>query len=296
MGAAMKRLLVLLSLFVALPAWALEVVATTSSMGMLARSVGGPQVKVTELAPPDRDAHMLQAKPSMLRALRDAQLVVAVGAELEIGWLPAAIKGAANAAIQPGRPGYFEAAAQVPLLDAGQAADRAQGDVHPAGNPHVNLDPARMARIAAALAERLAKLDGANADGYRERARAFAAAVEAKSPGWRQKAGGSGGAVLYHKDAAYLLAWLGLPFHGTLEPVPGVAPTASHLEALAAKLKGKPGVIVHTPYQPPAGAEKLAQLTGWKVAVLPIDPPAGSDANGYFALIDRWVDTLAGAR
>lgn len=292
----MKQLWLFLSLLVAVPAWALEVVnvvATTSSMGMLARTVGGPQVKVTELAPPDRDAHMLQAKPSMLRALRDAQLVVAVGAELEIGWLPAAINGAANGAILPGRPGYFEAAAQVPLLDAGQAADRAQGDVHPAGNPHLNLDPARMAAVAKALAERLAQLDPAHAAGYRERAQGFAAAVEAKRPAWRQKAAGSGGAVTFHKDALYLLSFLDVPFHGTLEPVPGVAPTASHLEALAGKLKGKPGVIVHTPYQPPAGAEKLAALTGWKVAALPIDPPANSTAEDYFALIDRWVATLA---
>lgn len=293
MGAAMKRLLLFLSFLVAVPAWALEVVTTTSSMGMLARTVGGPQVKVTELAPPDRDAHMLQARPSMMRALRDAQLVVAVGAELEIGWLPAALGGAANAAILPGRPGYFEAAAQVPLLDAGQAADRAQGDVHPAGNPHVNLDPERMATVAKALAERLAQFDAANAAGYRERANGFAVTVEAKLPAWKQKTAGSGGAVLYHKDGAYLLHALGLTLHGTLEPLPGVAPTASHLEELAGKLKGRKGVIVHTPYQPPAGAEKLASLTGWRVAALPIDPPAGADANGYFALIDRWVEALA---
>lgn len=295
----MKRLLRILSLLVAAPAWALasvNVVATTSSMGMLARTVGGPQVTVIELAPPDRDVHMLQARPSMMRALRDAQLVVAVGAELEIGWLPAATQGAANGAILPGKPGYFEAAAQVPLLDAGQAADRAQGDVHPAGNPHVNLDPVRMAAIAKALAERLAQLDAAHAAGYRERAQGFAAALEAKLPAWKQNVAGSGGAVLYHKDGAYLLHALGLSLHGTLEPVPGVAPTASHLDALAGKLKGKggrQGVIAHTPYQPPAGAEKLAGLTGWKVAVLPIDPPAGADAAGYFALIDRWVNVLA---
>lgn len=289
----MKRLFAFLAVLFSLPSWALDVVATTSSMGMLARTVGGASVKVTELAPPDRDAHLLQAKPSMLRALRDADLVVAVGAELEIGWLPAAINGAANAAIVPGKPGYFEAAAQVPLLDAGQAADRAQGDVHPAGNPHVNLDPARMASIAAKLAERLAQLDAANAAGYRERAQGFAAAVEAKLPAWKQKTAGSGGAVLYHKDGAYLLALLDVPLLGTLEPVPGVAPTASHLAALSGKLKSKKGVIVHTPYQPPAGAEKLASLTGWKVAALPIEPPAGSEAGAYFALIDRWVVALA---
>lgn len=291
-----RRWLFCLAILVALPAWALEVVATTTSMGMLARTVGGPQVKVTELAPPDRDAHMLQARPSMMRALRDADLVVAVGAELEVGWLPAALSGAANARVMPGRSGYFEAAAQAPLLDAGRAADRAQGDVHPAGNPHVNLDPERMAKIAQALAERLAELDPANAVAYRERARAFAREVEARAPVWRQKVASVQGLVTHHKDALYLAHFLGVPFLGTLEPAPGVAPTASHIEALAASLKGKKGLIVHTPYQPPAGAEKLANLTGWKVAQLPIDPPAGSEAAGYFALIDRWAEALAKAR
>lgn len=293
----MKNMLFFLAFLIApsvwAPVWALEVVATTSSMGMLAREVGGAAVRVTELAPPDRDAHMLQARPSMMRALRDADLAVAVGAELEIGWLPAAINGAANPAILPGRPGYFEAAAQVPLLDAGQVADRAHGDVHPAGNPHINLDPARMATVARALAERLAQLDAANAAAYRERAGRFAAAVEARMPDWKRKAAGSGGAVLYHKDGAYLLAFLGVPLLGTLEPVPGVPPTASHLDALAKKQQGQRGVILHTPYQPPAGAEKLAGLLGWKSNVVPLDPPAGANAAQYFALIDRWADALA---
>jgi zinc/manganese transport system substrate-binding protein len=292
----MRKLLLFLGALCALPAWALDVVATTSSMGMLARGVGGPAVKVTELALPDRDAHMLQARPSMLRALRDAELVVAVGAELEVGWLPAAINGAANPALLPGKPGYFEAAAQVALLDAGQAADRAHGDVHPAGNPHLNLDPARMAQVAAALGERLAKLDSANAAGYRERAARFAAAVAARAPEWRRRAAGSPGAVLHHKDGLYLLRYLDVPLLGSLEPVPGVPPTAQHLDALATRLKGGRGVILHTAFQPAAGAEKLAALLGWQAAVVALDPPAGAHAEDYFALIDAWVRALASAR
>lgn len=292
----MKKLLVFLSACFVWPVWALDIVATTSSMGMLAREVGGPSVTVTELAPPDRDAHMLQARPSMIRALRDAELVVAVGAELEIGWLPAAIASAANPALLPGKPGYFEAAAQVPLLEAGQAADRAHGDVHPAGNPHVNLDPARMATIASALAERLAQIDAGNAAGFRERAKRFAAAVAARTPGWKEKVVGSTGAVLYHKDGNYLLAFFGLPVLGYLEPVPGVPPTASHLDALATKLKDKRGVILHAPYQPPAGAGKLAGLLGWQANIVPLDPPANAGAAAWFALIDGWVKALAAAR
>jgi zinc/manganese transport system substrate-binding protein len=277
-------------------AWALNVVATTTSMGMLAREVGGAAVRVSELASPARDIHTLEAKPSMMRALRDADLLVAVGAELEIGWLPAAINGAANPALLPGRPGYFEAAAQVPLLEAGVEADRAHGDVHPAGNPHVNLDPERMGRIAAALAERLARLDAAGAADYRERAARFAAAARERVAQWRQRAAGSPGAVLYHKDGDYLLHWLNLPVLGYLEPVAGVPPTARHLESLVGKLKGRRGIVLRQPYQPAAGAEKLAAALGWRTAVVALDPPHGATADAYFTLIESWVNALAAAR
>lgn len=288
------RFLMLIAIWLALPAAAapLEVVATTTSMGMLAREVGGPAVQVSELVGPERDAHTLQARPSMLRILRDARLVVAVGAELEIGWLPAALSGAANPEILPGRPGYFEAAAQVPLLDAGAPADRAHGDVHPAGNPHVNLDPRRMAKVAEALGERLARLDPAQAAGYRERARAFAAAVESRWPEWQRQARGLPGALLHHKDASYLLQALGIPLLGLIEAVPGVPPSAAHLAALRDKLQGSRGVIVHTPFQPAAGAEKLASSLGWRVSALPLDPPRGAGRDGYFALVDAWLRAL----
>jgi zinc/manganese transport system substrate-binding protein len=280
-------------------AWAasaLNVVATTASMGMLAREVGGAAVKVDVLAPSDRDPHMLQAKPSMMRALRDADLLVAVGAELEMGWLPAAINGAANPRLLPGRDGYFEAAAQVPLLDAGQAADRAHGDVHPAGNPHVNLDPMRMAQIARALAERMVKLEPGQAAAFRERAGRFAAAVQQRVPRWQAQAAGSPGGVLFHKDGNYLFALLGLPILGYVEPVPGVPPSASHLNSLTAKLKGQRGVILHHAYQPARGPQLLASRLGWKTAVLPLEPAKDADAAAYFRLIDAWVAALAGAK
>ncbi|MCX7674176.1 MAG: zinc ABC transporter substrate-binding protein [Thiobacillaceae bacterium] len=293
----MGRLLVALLLgLCASLAWALEVVATTASMGMLVRTVGGPQVRVTVLAPPDRDPHQLQAKPSMMRALRDADLLVAVGAELEAGWLPAALDGAANPRLLPGRIGYFEAAAQVPLIDAGQPADRARGDVHPAGNPHVHLDPVRMSTIARALAERLVRLDPARAADYRARAEAFARTVQARLPAWRAQVAGSAGAVLYHKDGVYLLERLGLPLLGTLEPIPGVPPTARHLQGLIERLQGRKGVVLYHAYQPAQGPQRVAEALGWPVQVVPMEPPADADADGYLRLIDQWVAALALAR
>lgn len=292
----MRALIALFVFLLTQAAWALEVVATTASMGMLAREVGGDAVRVGVLAPPDRDPHSLQAKPSMMRALRDADLVVAVGAELEVGWLPAAINGAANPRILPGRDGYFEAAAQVPLLDAGGKADRALGDVHPMGNPHLHLDPARMANIGLALAERLARLDPAHAAAYRERARRFAAAVAQRLPAWKARAAGSAGAVLYHKDGVYLLDLLGLPVLGYVEPVPGVPPTARHLQDLITRLQGRRGVILYHAWQPAQGPERLAAALGWKALQVPLEPPKDADAEGYFRLIDSWVSALAAAR
>jgi zinc/manganese transport system substrate-binding protein len=288
----------LLFVFVAsvLPAHAeVNVVATTSSMGMLARTVGGREVAVTVLAPPDRDAHTLLARPSMTVALRRAQLLVAVGADLEVGWLPAAIRSAGNARIQPGQPGYFEGAAQLTLLETGQAADRARGDVHPAGNPHFYMDPTRMATLAVALGRRLAEIDGAHAAGYTERAAAFAAAVQARVPQWRAAVKGGPGIVLYHKDVNYLAAFLDVPVLGYLEPVPGVPPTASHLRDLVQRLKGTRGVILFSTFQSNDGPDFLTRELGWPRVQLPLEVSLDADGAAYLAHIDAWVNAVSGA-
>lgn len=272
---------------------ALDVVATSSSTAALVREVAGEHADVTVLAPPDRDIHHLQARPSMMRALRSADLVVALGADLEVGWLPPAIRQAANPAILPGRAGYFEAAAQVELLDAGGAADRARGDVHPAGNPHINMDPVRMARVALALAERLADLDPDHGGIYRERAAAFEDKVQVRLEKWQRRAAGAPGVVSFHKDVIYLLDRFGVPHLGTLEPVPGVPPTASHLQDLTDALAGRDGVILLASYQPRQAATSLAGALGWPVTHLPLEPPLDADGEAYLDHMARWVDALA---
>ncbi|MFP4616268.1 MAG: metal ABC transporter substrate-binding protein [Thiohalorhabdus sp.] len=291
-------LILILSLAAAVPALAeTRVAATTTSMAMLARTVGGDAVSVTTLAPPDRDTHYLQAKPSMIRDLRSADLVVAVGAELEVGWLPAAIRNAANSSIRPGQPGYFEAAAQVELLDAGGPADRSGGDVHPGGDPHVNLDPVRMAAVAEALAEHLAELSPDHAEAFRERADAFAEEVDERLPAWKERAGDSPGVVGFHKDIRYLMERLEVPIRGYLEPKPGVPPSGSHLRELIAELEGSgPGAILRHPFHPRGPVEKVAEATGWRAATLPLDPPLGAEDADYFALIDDYVAAIAGPR
>jgi zinc/manganese transport system substrate-binding protein len=296
----MRRLSFLLLAAALLPAAAaraaLNVVATTTDVAMLVRTVGGPNVSVTILAPPDRDPHFLQARPTMMVALRNADLLVAVGAELEVGWLPAALQGASNGKLLPGQPGYFEAAAQVSLIDKTSAADRARGDVHPMGNPHLFLDPLRMAEVARALGGRLAKLDPPHESTYLANAQAFATAISERVPKWKEKAAGAPGVVLYHKDANYLLGLLGVPVLGYVEPLPGIPPTAQHLSELVRELTGRKGVILYTDYQASQGPEFLSKKLGWKAFRLSPEVGTKGDENAYFAMIDRWVDAIASAK
>ena len=271
---------------------ALDVVASSSSTGALVREIAGEQANLTILAPPDRNLHHLQARPSMIRALRGADLVVALGADLEVGWLPLAINPSTNPRIQPGNAGYFEAAAQVSLLDVGGPADRALGDVHPTGNPHVNMDPVRMAQVATALAERLATLDSEHAADYRGRAQAFSKRVDERVAGWRQQLNNPPGVVSFHKDVIYLLDRFKVPFWGTLEPVPGVPPTASHIRSLITELNGKTGMVLSTTYQPEQASASVAEALGWGQVRLPLEPPLDADGNGYLEHMQRWIDAM----
>jgi zinc/manganese transport system substrate-binding protein len=274
----------------------LRVVATSPSLGALARTVGAERVEVTVLAAPDRDLHALQAKPTMIRSLRDADLLLAVGADLEVGWLPVAITSAANPDIAPGKPGYFEAAAQVALLDVGGHADRALGHVHPVGNPHINMDPVRMVDLAAALADRLGSLDPGGASNYRSNAETFATAVEERMGDWHDRLQNAPGAVLYHRDAVYLFDRFGVPLLGTIEEIPGVPASARRIKALSDSLDGRDGVIIRAPYNPAQAPNRLATALGWDVKVLTLEPPMTSDGLGYLAHLEQWVLALAPAR
>jgi zinc/manganese transport system substrate-binding protein len=281
-------------LLVAQPAAAeLRVVATTSSIGMLVREIGARDVSVTVLVPPDRDPHYLLARPSMMVALRRADLVVAVGADLEVGWLPAALQGANNARVLPGQSGYFEGAAQIDLIERDQTADRARGDVHPSGNPHYYMDPERMALVGRALAARLGALDPERRRDYDRRADAFAEAVAARVPRWREMAAGAPGAVFFHKDANYLAVLLEVPILGFIEPLPGIPPTAAHLRDLVRQLTGARGIILYNTFHPRDGPEFLARNLDWPVRQLQLEAPIDATGASYLDHIGMWVAAIA---
>lgn len=286
--------LVLLALLV-LPSQAaagLNIVATTSTLGALAREIGGDQAEVRVLAPPDRDAHDLDARPSFMAALRRADLLLEIGAGLEEGWLPAAQRGARNRAIHAGQPGHFRAADMIELRRSITMDGPNLGHVHEEGNPHFNTDPRRLAEIAIALAERMGQLHPDHADAFMERAERAAERLRTHAETLAEQVVPNQRIVVYHEDLDYLEAWLPVEIVGYLEPAPGIPPTARHLRRLVSDLEGTEGTILYAEFQPARGAEFLERNLGWPSHAVPLDPPADSSLDGYLDLMTTWAQTL----
>ncbi len=291
----MRYLIAILFVLVASASHAeMNVAATTTSMGMLAREIGGEAVSVTDLTPPDRDAHFLQARPSIMAGVRRAELLISVGAELEVGWLPAAIQGANNRRVYPGQPGYFEAAQYIELIEVGGPADRALGDVHPDGNPHFNLDPVRMGQLALALAEHMGTMRPERSDYFLQNAERFVQAIDERMPQWQSRTEGAVGILQYHKDANYFAKLFDVPMLGFIEPLPGVQPTARHLRDLVSQMQDKEGIITYMTFQPERGPRFMQDQLGWPLMAMRLEPPLGSTAEDYFNLIDSWVGAVSG--
>lgn len=295
----MKRLLVSFLLWLPLCAHAaLSVFACEPEWAALSKEIGGADVKVYSATTALQDPHRIEARPSLIAQMRRAGLVVCTGADLETGWLPVLLREAGNAAVQPGRPGYFEAARLVPLLDKPARLDRADGDVHAAGNPHIHTDPRNILRVSDALTARLAELDPANAAAHRARGQALAMRWQAAIARWEARAAPLKGmpVVTQHKSFPYLLAWLGLREVAVLEPRPGVEPSVGHLARVAAQLQTNPAkMVLRAVYQSPRPADWLAQRLGVPALTLPYTVGGNPRAQDLFGLFDETLDQLLSA-
>ena len=268
---------------------ALNVFACEPEWAALAREIGGNDVKVTSATTAMQDPHRIEARPSLIAQTRRANLVVCTGAELEVGWLPLLLRESGNAAVQPGRPGFFEAARHVPMLDKPARIDRSQGDVHASGNPHIQTDPRNIARVGAALAQRLAEVDPANAAAYQARWKDFSARWDAAISRWQQQATPLKGmaVVVQHKSFTYQLNWLGMREVATLEPKPGVEPSINYLAEVAARLKTTPAkAVLRAAYQSPRASEWLAQRAGIPAIALPFTVGGAAGTDDLFGLFD----------
>ena len=290
----LKYLLAALLPAFAVPAVAaLNIFACEPEWGALAKELGGDQASIYVATTALQDPHRIEARPSLIAWARTADLVVCTGAELEIGWMPLVQTQSGNPKIQAGQPGYFEATRQLTLIEIPQRLDRALGDVHAAGNPHVHLDPSNIVRVAAALAERMAQLDPGDTAQYRARARVFLERWQQASARWDKEGAPLKGLpiVVYHRDLSYLLRWLGMREVGALEPKPGLPPTASHLSELLANLGRDPAkAVVRSAYADPRAAQWLSERAKIPALMLPFTVGGSDRAKDLFGLFD---DTLA---
>ena len=289
-----------LGLFVATPSNAadkLRVFACEPEWGALAQELGGDRIDVFVATSALQDVHQIEAKPSLIARIRRADLTVCSGADLEVGWLPQLVRQSGNPKVAGGN-GVFAAAAQVQTLQKPAVLDRAAGDVHPQGNPHVQLDPYRLLAVAKALDARLVLLDPANAAFYQQRLADFSTRWSAAIKRWEAKATPLKGRnlVVHHDSWIYLTQWLGMNQVGALEPKPGVPPTSAHLAALVATAKSANALaIVRAAYQDRKASEWLSQRTGVPAVALPFTVGGDAKSRDLFGMYDSTLDILLGA-
>jgi ABC-type Zn uptake system ZnuABC Zn-binding protein ZnuA len=278
---------------------ALKVITTTSDLASLAGEVGGDRISVESLARGYQDPHFVEAKPSFMIKLNRADLLIAVGRELEIGWLPPLITQARNARIQPGAPGYLDASLTARILDipTGQIT-RAMGDVHPSGNPHYWLDPENGKRIARAIAGKLSAMDSANAAHYNQRVEDFERRVDAADARWKAEMAPYRGTkvVTYHRSWSNFTDHFGLDVIGYVEPKPGIPPSPAHTIALMKAMRAQNvKLVIVEPYFDEKTPNSIARETGGKVLTMPPSVGGVPQASDYIKLFDFNVKMLVDA-
>lgn len=277
---------------------AVRVLATTADWGALTKELGGDRVDVYTATTALQDVHRVEAKPSLVARARTADLLVANGADLEIGWLPVLLQESGNARIQRGGPGSFEATSAVTLIEIPTKLDRSMGDIHPLGNPHIQLDPRNVAAVAKALTAKLTALDPAGAETYAARGADFAQRWIEATARWQAKAAPLKGVpvVVMHRDQAYLLRWLGLQELAAIEPKPGVPPSAGYLGELVSRLSATPPkMILLNAYNDPKAGKWLSQRLHAPTVVLPFSVGGSAGAKDLFGLFDDTIERLLGA-
>jgi zinc/manganese transport system substrate-binding protein len=273
----------------------LQVFACEPEWAALVEEIGAQRTEAYSATTAQQDVHHIQARPGLIARVRQADLVVCTGADLEAAWLPVLLRRAGNPAVQPGTSGYFEAADHVVMLEKPASLDRAEGDVHTRGNPHIHLDPRNIARVASALGDRLAALDPDHAADYRAALDDFERRWQAARAVWERRAQPlrSMPVVVHHASWVYLNEWLGLRQIATLEPKPGVAPSAGQLAEILQRLQSTPArVVIRTPYQDPRPSAWLHERTGLPALELPFTVGGSAQAGDLFGLFASTIALL----
>jgi ABC-type Zn uptake system ZnuABC Zn-binding protein ZnuA len=277
----------------------LAIVTTTEDLAAIAREVGGDRVTVTALARGYQDPHFVEPKPSFILKLQDADLLVLVGRDLEIGWLPPLVTQSRNRRIQPGADGYLDASLTARILEipSGQIT-RAMGDVHPLGNPHYWLDPQNGLRIARAIADRLGGMAPDARDAFDRQLEAFTSRLNEAERRWLAAMAPHRGlkVVTYHRSFSNLAERFGIDVVGYVEPRPGIPPSPRHTAALIDEMKRQDvRLVLVEPYFDLKTPQAIAREAGATVVVLSPSVGGAAEANDYLALFDHNVTVLAAA-
>jgi zinc/manganese transport system substrate-binding protein len=299
---AMNRVLSSIAIAVAcacvLPARAfadLRVVATTPDLAAVAKAVAGGHADISSLALATQDPHFVDARPHLALDLSRADLLLVVGLNLEVGWLPTLQVGSRNGKIQNGGNGYLDCSQFVSVLEAPKTKiDRAMGDIHPGGNPHYMYDPRQVAKVAAGIAQRMAELDPKHAADFQNALHQFRGQLDAARARWEKDLAGLRGAKVidYHKSMPYLASWLGFEVIADIEPKPGIPPNPKHVTDVLT-LARSAGVkwILQENYYPQNIAQTIAERCGAKLAVLP-SMPAFDTGQSYVDFLDKKMALL----
>lgn len=277
----------------------LKVVTSTTDLYAIAREVGGDLITASHISEGYQDPHFVEAKPSYILELRDADVWAFVGLDLEIGWMPLLVQGARNRRIQKGGTGYLDMSTAIDVLDVKTGnVDRSQGDVHPRGNPHYWLDPTNGRRIAQVFERKFAQLDPANAQAYARNRAAFEAKLTAAERAWAPQLARIRGkpVVAWHTSWRYLAEYTGMDIVAFMEPKPGVPPSPSHLAGVIATIKrtGAKAIIME-PFYDRKIADLVASRTDAEVVVLPPSVGGMKGIEDYIQLMRHDIDALAAA-
>ena len=274
---------------------ALNVFACEPEWAALTQLLAGNQANIYTATGPLQDPHQVQARPSLIAKARSAQLLVCTGAELEVGWMPVVLRESGNSAIQPGSSGHFEAAQYVSMLEVPTRLDRADGDVHAAGNPHIQTDARNFLPIAEALSQRIIQLDPANTAYYQQQLATFNQQWHAAITKWEKQAAPLKGIpiIVQHRGFPYLNNWLGLKQVAELEPKPGMEPSAAYLGQVLSDLQQHPArMVVRAAYQNERPSEWIAERAHIPAVVLPYTVGGTPEATDLFTMFDDTIQRL----
>ncbi len=290
--------LLLLLLLPALAQARLNIFACEPEWAALSEALAGDLATVYSATSARQNPHRIEARPSLIAKMRRADLLVCAGAELEVGWLPLLLRQAGNKKVLAGQPGYFLAAEQVARLGVREQVDRAMGDVHAAGNPHVHLDPYRLLQVAEQLSLRLQALDSAHAAVYQQRYQDFKQRWLEHIRIWEGQAAALTGrkVMVQHQNWDYLLDWLGLVSVADLEPKPGLPPTAGHLaKVIQVARREQPFATLVAAYQSPRSAQWLEEKTQVQALHLAYTVGGSDNADSLVALYNSMLQALLAA-